>query len=60
MTLQAITVGYVRLTLALQSAPALDRLNLATIGEPKDRLSALLFARVWNERLRSRSQTIFS
>lgn len=60
MTLEAMTLGYVRLTLALQSAPELDRLNLANIREPEHRLSLLLFARLWNDRLRTRRPTIFS
>lgn len=61
MTLAALAIGFARLTLALRTALAPDRVDIAQLREPHERFAILIFARRWNETLRSQCRkTVFS
>ena len=61
MTLAAMAVCYVNVTLALHSAPSMHRVRLESVEQPAERFVILTFARLWDRWLRTpKSQTVFN
>jgi len=61
VTLSETAVAYVATTLALQESMPLCRLNLAIVDQPRERLVVLMFARLWNQWMRTpHSKSVFN
>lgn len=54
-------MAYTATTLALQESMPLERLNLAIVDQPRERLVVLMFARLWNQWMRTpHSKSVFN
>jgi hypothetical protein len=61
VTIGEAAIAYTATTLALQESMPLERLNLTIVDQPRERLVVMLFARLWNQWLRTpASQSVFN